>query len=361
MERTWLTCQNGRGGRKDIFLAQDADNYYVIYAYESLNRKKRNELTREGVSDDVLKKLEAKYDKIPKSNIRAIAIGGYCIGDSVYLYPQKGSRMGYQLRVNHEKVQVDEFFGNMPRFEAPMDKKKEKWNDQAWRREARDQALFEKCRWVPWILSIFAILFSVGFMKNQNIGWFSGCLISVAVSVLLTILYPSYFTLIKGVKGKKKTDEWDLEIPLLIHVVALVMMPSLNWINDWLFLKVSVLCGAAAVIILLLFSQEFQREKDALLLAFFIAGMAGYLMVGQANRILDDTPAREYVVVAEDVYKKSGKGTSYRCVVTLPEYGEMNFHISRSLYEQLADGDDVLVVCRDGALGIEYANVYALE
>ena len=361
MEQTWLTCQNGRGGRKDIFLAQDEENYYVIYAYESLTRKKRKILANEGVSEAVLKKLEARYDKIPKSNIRAVAIGGYCIGDSVYLYPKEGARMGYQLRINHEKAQVDQFFGNMPRFEAPTDKKKSKWNDQAWRREGRDQALFEKCRWVPWILSILAILFNFGFVKNQTILWFAGCVVSAAVPVLLTILYPSYFTLLNGVKGKKKKDAWDLEIPLFIHMIALVMMPSLNWINGWMFLKVSVLCGAAAAAVLALFSKEFQRQKDALLLAFFIAGMAGYLMVGQVNRILDDTPAREYAVVAEDVYKSGGKSTSYHCVVTLPEYGEMNFRISRSLYEQLADGDEVLVVCRDGALGIEYANVYTLK
>ena len=202
MEQTWLTCQNGRGGRKDIFLAQDEENYYVIYAYESLTGKKRKILVNEGVSEAVLKKLEARYDKIPKCNIRAVAIGGYCIGDSVYLYHKEGSRMGYQLRINHEKAQVDQFFGNMPRFEAPTDKKKSKWNDQAWRREGRDQALFEKCRWVPWILSVLAFLFSFGFVRNQTILWFAGCVVSVAVPVLLTILYPSYFTLLKGLKGK---------------------------------------------------------------------------------------------------------------------------------------------------------------
>ena len=269
--------------------------------------------------------------------------------------------MRYQLQVNHQKAQVDAFFGNMPRFQAPTDKKKNRWNDQAWRREGRDQALFEQCRWMPWILSGLSILFNVGFVRNQTIIWFAGCVISVAVPVLLTILYPSYFTLLKGMKGKKKADAWDLEFPLFIHTITLIIMPPHNWLNDWLFLKVSLICGTLAAVVLLLFSEEFQREKDALLVVFVAAGLVGCFMMGEVNRLLDDSPAREYVVVAEDVYKKSGKGTSYRCVVTLPEYGEMNFHISRSLYEQLADGDEVLVVCRDGALGIEYANVYALE
>lgn len=361
MSDQWLTCQNGRGGRKDIFLAQDEEKYYIIYAYESLNRKKRAILKREGVSEQILKDLEAKYDKIPKSNIRAIAIGGYCAGDSVYLYPKKGSRMGYQLRVNHEKTRVDDFFREMPRFEAPVDKKKGKWNDHAWRREGRDQELFEKFRRVPWILSFLSILFNVGYVRNQNIAWFTGCLLSDAVAVLLTILYPSYFTLIKGMKGKKKTDAWDLSFPLIIQMIGLIMIPSLNWLDGWMILKMVLLCGAAAVVVLLLFSQEFQREKQALLVAFAAAGLVGCFMVGEVNRLLDDSPAREYVVVAEDVYKKSGKGTSYRCVVTLPEHGVVKFTISRSLYEELEDGDQVLVVCRDGALGIEYANVYGIE
>lgn len=360
MEQTWLTCQNGRGGRKDIFLAQDEENYYVIYAYESLTRKKRKILANEGVSEAVLKKLEARYDKIPKSNIRAVAIGGYCIGDSVYLYPKEGARMGYQLRINHEKAQVDQFFGNMPRFEAPTDKKKSKWNDQAWRREGRDQALFEKCRWVPWILSILAVFFNVGFVRNQTIIWFAGCIISLVVPVLLTILYPSYFTLFI-VGGKKRADAWNLAMPIFIDLFVLIAMPGLHWLNGWTVLKVSLICGTVAVLTLLLFSREFQRAKAWLLSVFFMAGLGGHLMIGEVNRILDDSPAREYVVVAEDVYKKSGKGTSYHCVVTLPEYGVVKFTISRSLYEQLADGDEVLVVCRDGALGIEYANVYGIE
>ena len=359
--QTWLICQNGRGGRKDIFLGQDEENFYVIYAYESLNRKKRNTLAQEGISEAVLKKLEAKYDRIPKSNIRGIAIGGYCAGDSVYLYPEKGKRVKFQLRVNHQKDQVDDFFGDIKRFEAPIDKKQRKWNDQQWRREGRDQALFEKCRWVPWILSILAVLFNVGYVRNQTIIWFAGCVISIAVPVLLTVLYPSYFTLLTGMKGKRKADAWDLELPLFIHTIALIIMPSQNWLDDWLFLKVSLICGTLAVAVLLLFSEEFQREKDALLVAFVAAGLVGCFMVGEVNRLLDDSPAREYVVVAEDVYKKSGKGTSYRCVVTLPEHGVVKFTISRSLYEELEDGDQVLVVCRDGALGIEYANVYTLE
>ena len=360
MGNNWLVCQNGRGGRKDIFLGQDGENYYVIYAYESLTRKKREILARDGVSEAVLKQLAAKYDRISKASIRAVAIGGYCVGDYVYLYPKDGKRMRFQLRVNHSKEQVDSFFGNMKRFEAPVDKKQSKWNEEYWRREGRDQALFEKCRFVPWVMSALSILFNLGYVRNQTAVWYFGCLLSTVIPVAMTILFPQYFTLLKG-RRNKKADAWDLAMPLYIHIFVLVMMPSLNWINDRLFLQVFLICGTVAAVVLLLFSKEFQRQKDALLLAFFIAGVAGYLMVGQVNRILDDSPAREYVVVAEDVYKSGGKSTSYHCVVTVPEQGQMNLNISRSLYEQLADGDEVLVVCREGALGIEYASLYEIE
>ncbi len=359
MVRKWLVCQNGRGGRKDIFLAQDKENYYVIYAYESLNRKNRDILAREGVSEQVLKDLDAKYDRIPKNIIRAVAIGGYCAGDSVYLYPKEGKRMKFQLRVNHQKEQMDEFFVGMKRFEAPVDKKQRKWNDQVWRREGRDQVLFEKCRYVPWILSALSLVFHVGFVRNQTIGWLVGCMFSTAVPVLMTMFYPSYFTLLKG-RGKKKADAWDLELPLIIHIFAMLIMPWLNWLDGWMFVKVSVICGILGVLVLL-FSEEFRREKSALVAAFFVVGLAGCSTVGQINRLADESPAREYVVVAEDVYKSGGKGTSYHCVVTLPEQGEVIFRISRGLYEKLEDGDPVLVVCRDGALGIEYANVYELK
>lgn len=359
MDKPWLVCQNGRGGRKEIFLARDEENFFVIYAYESLNWKKREVLASEGVSEQVLKKLEARYDRIPQNTIRGVSVGGCCAGDSVYLYPKDGKRRKFQLRVNHQQEQVDGFFGDMPRFEAPVDKTQEKWNDQLWRRKGRDQQTFEKCRYVPWLFSLISLLFHIGFIMNRTLGWFVGCLFSAAVPVMMTIRYPCYFTLLKG-RGKKKADAWDLKVPLLIHIFVMLIMPWLNWLDGWMFLKVSVLCGILGILILL-FSEEFRREKFALVVVFFVAGLAGCSAVGQINRLADDSPAREYVVVAQDVYQKSGKGTSYYCVVTIPEYGEVKLHISQALYQELDDGDPVLVVCRDGALGIEYANAYSVD
>lgn len=359
-QEPWLVCQNGRKGRKKILLAQDGEAYYVIDAYNGLTRKKKEQLVRCAVSEALLRRLEVRFDRILKSSIRGVSIGGYGAGDAVYLYPDSGKRMKFILMVNHQKDHVDDFFEKMERFAAPVDKKLKNWNKESWRREGRDQATFEQCKYVPWALSGLSLVCNIGYARSQNWLWYVCCLLCVAVTVLLTILYPSYFTLMVRAKGEKK-DAWELAWPIFIHFLTLICMPALNWLNDWLIPGVAAACGVVAVAVLGLFSEEFRRKKSALWMVFFVAGLCGCFMVGQVNRVFDSSADQTYYLAVEDTYKSGGKSTSYHCCVTLPDGREAELSITRALYDELEAGDSVLVVHRKGALGIEYANAYAVE
>lgn len=356
----WLICQNGRKGRKRILLAQDASAYYAIDACHYFTRKKRERLASCGVSESLLRELEVPYQRIPKENIRGVAVGGCCALDMIYLYPTSGNRMKFILETNHTKAHVDAFFAGMERFEAPEDRKGEKWNAEYWRREGRDQTAFEQCKPIPWLLTGVSLVCNVGFALTKSRFWCVACLFPIVVGILLTILYPSYFALITAKKGKRN-EAWELSAPVYISVFTGICMPALNWLNDWMIPVVALVCGLAVTVTLGLFSEEFRRNRQQLWKVFLIAAAAGWLTVGQINRTFDTSPVQRYYLVAEDVYKSGGRSTSYHCVVTLPDGHKSNLRISRALYEELDEGETVLVEYREGALGIEYAAVSAVD
>ena len=360
----WLICQNGRGGRKEILLAQDAQAFYAIHVYDGLTRDKRSVLEKQGVSEALLKELHVHHDKIPKNGIRGIAIGGYSAGDAVYLYPKSGSRMKFQLRVNHEMQQIEDFFGKMPRFSAPVDKKEKKNNSEYWRREGRDQKAYESVGILIPIMTVFSFLTSIMYGRTGAWYWFLGCLLCVVLPVVLDILYPQYFTLIIAGKGKK-SDALEASWMFFGVIFILLVMPGKNWVDRPLFWIMMLMCGIAGVLILGLLAEEFRRKKEYLFGVFFFAAVLGVTLVGHANEVFDFGEPVSYILEVQELdYWRGGRRNRtehYECVVTLPDGREAEMNINQEFYDELEVGDLVCVELSSGAFGIEYTNAYPVE
>lgn len=360
----WLICQNGRGARKEILLAQDQKSFLVIDSDAGLTFDKRNRLELEGVSEELLKRLDVPYEAIPKSSIRGIAIGGYAAGDAVYLYPKSGGRRKFQLRVNHEKDQINGFFADMQCFTAPVDKKEKKNNAEYWRREGRDQKTYESLGIIIPIMTVFSFLTAILYGRTGAWYWFIGCLLCVVLPPILVILFPQYFTLIMAAKGKKSDA---LEASWIFFGVAfiLIIMPARNWVDQRLFWIAMLLCGIAGVLLLGLLAEEFRRKKEYLFGVFFFAAVIGATLVGHANEVFDFHEPVSYILEVEDLdYWRGGRRNRtkhYECVVTLPDGREAKMNIDKETYDVLEIGGPVRVVVGSGAFGIEYANAFPLE
>lgn len=360
-QKPWLVCQNGRKGKKRILLAQDQEAYYAVDAYGGLTRKKENFLEEHGVSEAILQKLELPYERICKSSVRGVSISGYSAADAVYLYLDSGKRLKFLLKVNHLKDHVESFFGDLKRFEPPRDKKQRKWNSEAWRREGRDQELFEAFRYAVPALTAFGFVSALCYVCTDSWIWFSGCLITVASAVALDILYPRYFTLIMAGKGKT-SDAWELSWAFFGVMFFLIMSPSKNWLNDRDFWLTLLLSGVVGTVILGFLAEEFRRRRDQLPLVFLIAAFFGFTLIGHANEVFDFRDPQVYVLQVQELQShESRRVDTFECTVTLPDGREAELDISRSLYNELEVGDLVRVEHSVGALGIEYANAYPVD
>lgn len=91
-----------------------------------------------------------------------------------------------------------------------------------------------------------------------------------------------------------------------------------------------------------------------LALMFFSCGI-----LAQVNQLLDFSPVTVYRLTVDTTQIERGSrgGTSYECVVTMPDGEQLELGISRSQYESVNPGDPVTIVVHEGALGLEYLTI----
>lgn len=354
-EEPWLLCQNGR---KTYLLAQNDRAYYRIEVNDALSYETEQWLMIRGISEELLSELLLEFEVFPKTQIRGVGIGGCGAGDSIYLYLKTDKRVRHILSDDYPKEQVDVFFSGIPRFTPPQAKNSKSGRD--WRRENRDPELFDKMKYVVPVLSLTSVVFNVGYLYYENWMWYLGCLLCIAIPVLLDIVFPAYFTLLLPGK-EEKTDAWELVWPMFIHMLTLLIFPGKNWLNESLFLVVWIIVGGAAVLVLGLFAEEFKRKRSNLLIVFLAAGVMGSIAVGHVNEVFDFSEPETYILNVQDMHHSSGRNDIYECTVTLPDGRKTDLEVSRSFYNALELGDKILVEHSVGAFGIEYANAYPLE
>ncbi|MBQ8621287.1 MAG: hypothetical protein IJ422_03135 [Oscillospiraceae bacterium] len=353
----WLTCQKGS---KTYLLAKDEKAYYIIDVDRHLNYDTEEWLIQQGISEALLKELALSYERIAKEEVRGVAIGGCEAGESVYMYLKSGKRQQHMLTLDSDEKWMDQFFGNIPRFTPPVDKKQKKDGD-SWRREGRDPDLMKKLRFVSPVLTLAVIGCSFGYAKTEDWRWFVLCMLCVALPLVLDILLPAYFTLIPAGKGKKR-DAWELEWPIFAYIFIMCIQPGGNWLNEGISWAVIGIGAVGFVVILGLLAEEFRREKLALAGVALFGGLLALFLAGHANEALDFSTPEVYSLVVEELdHSSSRRNRRYECTVTLPDGRQVELDISNALYQTLEVGDRVMVEHSVGALGIEYVNAYSVE
>lgn len=353
MNASWITC---RMGKKLYLLAKDEIAYYLIEVGKNLDYATEEWLEKQGVSEILLKELQLPFIYIPKSNLRGVAITGNEAGEYIYLY-LKSEKKKLMLELDYDSDWMEDFFFGIPRFAAPQSTHRKKKSDD-WRKEKQNPELLHKLRFVVPVCFALNACASAGFVLTAHWAWFTLCLILLAGQTALLIGMPAYFAF--PVSKKKKTNAWELDIPLDVMFIILLLRFRMNTLSDKAF-WISAAIGIAVAFVIYLFLKDLHEDKWAPLGVVLLGALAGWYFIGHANEVYAFSPTEKYVLMVEDTRKSGGKRDSYYCTVTLPDGREVDLQISRIMYNDLEEGDYVRVEVGEGFFGIEYANVYSAE
>lgn len=348
MNAPWLTC---RMGKKMYLLAKDEKAYYLIEVGKNLDFSTEEWLEQQGVSEMLLKELNLPFTYIPKSNLRGVAITGNEAGEFVYLY-LKSEKKKVMLELDYDPDWINSFFSGIQRLTAPKTKAA---GEKGWRKDRQNKELFHKLRFVAPGFLIVGTGVSIGYVMTRHWLFYTAVLLCIAAQIGLVMAMPVYFTL--GLpKGAKKQDVWELELPLIVMSLFLLLCTRSNWMSYeplWYILPL----GAVIGVLVYWRAVDLHQERWALLSSMLLGAAAAFVLAGQINEVYDFTPADCYILEVEELRSSGGKNRSYYCEVTLPDGREVDAHISWNLYRELEVGDLVRVEHDTGALGIEYIRV----
>lgn len=358
MNEPWLLLQDGR---KTYLLAKDHQNFYLILVDKFLTWETEEWLMEHGISQELLDELPLTVETLPRNQLRGVALTGTNAGCLLYFYPKGEKRKHYTFSDDYTEEQIDAFFEGVERFLAPSETPKKKKSDGDWRTERQDPEVFRKMEYVCIGVTVLSVVFALGYFFEQGAFWYTALLLTNLSSIVLTVLYPQYFTLIIEEKEKKKTA-WNMCWSLDSQVFLLILLPTKNWMDERAFWIAAVICGTAAAVLMGLLLEEFRRAKVWLLAVFFFAGVLGQGVLGHINEVYDFSQPESYVLEVEDLdHRDSRRSSHYDCTVTLPDGRKVDLYISRDFFRTLRVGDPVRVEVGTGALGIEYANAYPVE
>lgn len=354
-EGQYLIVQQGQN--KHCLLLRNGSQFHIVSVDRRLTKEVEEKLlAMYPCSDQSLSELGITYEKISP---RGVAVTGTHAGETVILYVGKKKRK-FILSDDYNENTMNAFFAGILQFTPPQHTKRRK-SDQDWRRENRNPELYHKLRFVTVFLSVLVTIFSVGYLIHQTWIWYLGCLLCLMVPVVLDIVFPAYVTLMWPVKGEK-TDALELGWVYFIHLLALMLFPAHNWLNEKITYLSWGVVGGIAALVLGLFAEEFRRNKTNLIVVFLFVGILGTFVVGHVNEVFDFSEHNTYLLTVEDLQDtRSRRNSHYACTVTLPDGRQVELDISREFYMTLETGDRVLVEHSVGALGIEYANAFPLE
>lgn len=233
-----------------------------------------------------------------------------------------------------------------------------------WRTPMQTEAMRKITGWIGLALNILGVICFLGtsFLGRLSILWSSACLLVISIAFGLYLAYPQYYFLFGnklykyiGYAAKVKHLDCATDLPMLaLFLRCLRDFYFPNWVT------VLIVCITAVVIfsvVIYLFSRDFRKDSNIMVITVFLAILFSFGIVGQLNHILNlDAEAPKACTVIDT--EKSGntrRSRRYSCTVSCPDGTEMKLPISSSGYRQLRSGDVVVVYSGKGALGIEYA------
>ena len=206
------------------------------------------------------------------------------------------------------------------------------------------------------IYTVIVIIFRKDFFLYISAALF-------VINILIIVKFPQCFS-IRAVRKKEKREEYGAAGFLLIPMIssmALMIIRTSN-VSYHFIIPSLVIAIIIATVLIVCFRQEWAKEKSSVfgvyLLSFLIAiGLVATIAIPTAKQNLVSSQTAK---VTETERRHSGgknRSTYYECTVKFPDGAEKEYHITKSLYDELRNGDNVKVDTYEGIFGITFTYV----
>ena len=309
-------------------------------------------------SDAVLAEMKLKYQAIPVKDLRGVAMGGTCAGDSLTLYTKSG-KLKYVLSDDYTQEELDALFAGIQRFQPPQQTQgKVKCSD--WRTAAQTEEMWKILGPVGMGLNLAGGV-SLILSLFMDAAW--GPLVAVA-AVGLYLKFPQYFTILSSKYRKHiKARVQDLSLAMMAPVLAVLLSLKFKVINWPLLVAEVAVLTAVLMVLFCRFSREVRESTDAVVIAMVISVLLSWGLLVQGNHVLNfDLPEPEpFTLMEKDTERSSKGGRRYYYIIQTADGESLKLRIAGKRYNDWDIGDAVPAVIDTGAFGLRYAYIPATE
>lgn len=343
-------------GDSSFILLRNPTHFHLIRIDADLSESRMERLLRIYPCDtDQLHKLGVHFSAFKATNLRGIVITGYQAGDTLELW-LGGDVREYQLGTDYsDEILSCFFYGYLITRRLPP-----KW-------EGLDPSLIRK---ITWSLNGFSIACAMifHFISVPYTLWSVLCILCQFSALILTLIYPSSFTLADESK-KQKLNINKGKGHLLPAYIGPGFALCLRALTDFTFtdrtfeilLLVSLVTSLALCAVYILINKGLRNGLANAIAVIFAIVFLSLGAVGQLNYLLDfGHVERQIVEVVDKQITRQTKSTSYDCTVQLPNGEFMELTLSARKYKDIDIGDDVIVAHYDGAFHIPFSTVETL-
>ena len=343
-------------GEDSFLLLRNATHFHLIRINADLSESRMERLLRIYPCDaGQLHKLGVHFSAIKADTLRGIVIRGYQAGDPLQLW-LGGDVREYQLGSDYSDETLSRFFtGYTITRRLPP-----KW-------EGLDPNLIRK---ITWSLNAIAIVCAVVFyfISTPYKLWSVLCVLCQFFALILTLVYPSSFTLAEAGKNKNQYTSKG-KGHLLTAFAAPGFALGLRTLTDFtlrdgalgmLFL-VSLVTSGILCAVYVWINKSLRTQLINAIAAICAIVFLGVGTVGQLNYTLDfnHTDSQIAEVIDKQITRQT-KSTSYDCTVVLPNGECMELTTSSRVYRKIIIGEDVLVTHHTGAFHIPFSIIEPL-
>lgn len=343
-------------GESSYILLRGTNHFHLIRIDADLSESKMNRLMKIYPCDsEQLQKLGVHFSAFKADNLRGVTVKGYRAGDALTLW-LGGDVREYELGADYSEEWLDNFFAGVRiTYQLPP-----KW-------EGLDPNLIRKITWLVNGVSI-ACAIAFYFISIPYKLWSVLCILCQLSAFVLTLMYPSSFTLADDSKKRKQyinKGKGNLLPACLAPGFALCLRTLADFTFDsrsfGLLLLISVGTAIVLCAIYIWRNKGLQGGLVNGIAAVFVCVFLGLGSVGQLNYIMDLKPADAQIAsVIDKQITRHTKSTTYDCTVLLPDGTYMELNVSIRAYRAMQIGDSVLVKHHSGAFCIPFTTVQTL-
>ncbi len=343
-------------GRKFVLLARTENTFYFIPIGKYRNWKLEKKLSGMDIDPKTLEEENISFSTMELADLRGAAFGGVEPYDPLYLHEKGGKRQTFVLCEPLNRAYLDWFFGGVPQFQPPKDKRKRKDDGEFWRKERQDPAVKRKLQGAVWAFRVLETILGVWFWCDRELWLLWACVGCLLITVLLDVFFPAYFTLMPAEKGQTKDRRYAISLvySAWVPAIAMVYLPTVNYQGQWEMMKTGIFFALAAAAALLL-AEEFRRKPEGLFwqLAFCLVFCLA-LLFNMNVLFPQPEPERSYVSVLDTSRHTSRYSSTYYCEILRSDGMQISLVVDGETYKAIAPGDTVVLASYGGALGYPY-------